>query len=86
MNLKETIAAISAEANIPAKQVRIVANALLEKMAAAIDSGEGFRSLQVAVRVRDLPERKIKGKDGIERDLPTKRVGIMHLKNKGSSK
>lgn len=86
MNLKDTIAAISAEANIPAKQVRIVATALLERMAAAIESGDGFRSPQVVVRVRDVPERKVKGEDGADKTMPAQRVGVMHRAKKAASK
>jgi len=77
MNLKEAVAAISAEANIPAKQVRIVAQSLLEKILGAIEAGDGFRSSGIAIRVRDLPQRKVKGKDGIEKQIPAKRVGII---------
>ena len=86
MTLKDAVAAISAEANIPAKQVRIVAQALLQKMVEAIDTGDGFRAGGVSIRVRDLPQRTVKGKDGKEKEMPAKRVGIIQRVEKSAQK
>jgi nucleoid DNA-binding protein len=82
MNFKDTVSAISAELNIPAKQVRTVASALLERLGESIKSGEGFKSPSIGLQVRDVPERVVKGHDGIEKSIPGHRIGIMRLSKK----
>lgn len=82
MNFKDTVSAISAELNIPAKQVRTVVSALLDRLAQSIESGEGFRSSVIGVQVRDVAERVVKGRDGTEKTMPGHRVGIMRLTKK----
>lgn len=79
MNLKDTISAISAELNIPAKQVKTVVSALLDRLGESIESGEGFRSPVIGVQVRDVAERVVKGRDGVEKTIPARRIGIMRL-------
>lgn len=86
MNLKDTVSALSAELNIPAKQVRTVARALLEQIAASIESGEDFKSPVVTVRVRDFPETTVTAEDGTQKVVAARRVGILRRSPKKAPK
>lgn len=50
MNLRELVSAVSAETNIPAKDVSAVTSAVLEKLAQLIDRQEKFVSSVVTMQ------------------------------------
>lgn len=50
MNLKDLITKVSAETDLPAAQVRKVANAVLETLRASVEAGENFTSPLLAMR------------------------------------
>lgn len=86
MNSKETISAISAELNIPAREVRAVVNALLDRLAGAIESGEDFNSPAVKMRVRQLPAKTVERPDGGQKQVPERRIGMLQVGKKRAAK
>ncbi len=61
MNLKDIVASISESEGIPAKRVRKIALALLEKMGEAVDNGERITSPGYLFIPRTVPAREADG-------------------------
>lgn len=61
MKLEELVSAVSAETEIPAKEVRKITSAVLEKLAQLIDKQDKFGSSIVTIRSSTIPAKPANG-------------------------
>ena len=74
MNVKELTASISEAENIPAGKVRIIAKAIIDRMADAIDNGEKLQLPGLIFTPRTQPAREA---DGDKPYRPERKMAVL---------
>ena len=77
MNFKDLILKVSAETSIPASQVRIVVNAVLETLRANVEAGEHFVSPRLNVRALTTKATEKVDEAGKKITIPEMKIGRM---------